>query len=72
MLVMVVPFRIEGIRSSVGGGCCAHAVAGRNVTDRCGEEVRVLAGGQVTTGKGENFGLRAAASSVSTRPDSGS
>src|SRR5215471_19036029 len=43
--------------SSVGGGRGAHAVAGRDVADRRGEEVRVLAGGQVAAGEDEDLGV---------------
>ena len=43
--------------SSVGGRRGADAVAGRDVADRRGEEVRVLAGGQVAAGEGQDLGL---------------
>src|SRR5439155_2854904 len=43
-----VPYR--GVMSSVGGGRGAYAVADRDVADRRGEQVRVLAGGQVAAG----------------------
>src|SRR5260221_12931382 len=43
--------------SSAGGGRGAYAVAGRDVADRCGEEVRVLAGGEVAAGEGQDRGL---------------
>src|ERR1700704_2516682 len=53
---MVVPFRCGGL--SLDGGWVPHAVADRDVADGRGEEVGVLAGGQVTAGEGEDFGLR--------------
>src|SRR5260221_993570 len=43
--------------SSAGGGRGAYAVAGRDVADRCGEEVRVLAGGEGAAGEGQDLGL---------------
>src|SRR5258708_9830366 len=53
---MVVPF-LSWVMASAGGGRGAYAVAGRDVADRCGEEVRVLAGGQVAAGEGQDLGL---------------
>jgi hypothetical protein len=44
--------------SSKGGGWGTHPVAGRDVADRRGEEVRVLTGGQVAAGEGQDLGLR--------------
>jgi hypothetical protein len=38
-------------------------MARRDVADRHGEEVRVLAGGQVAAGEGQDFGLRHALTS---------
>ena len=40
----------------MGGGPGADAVAGRDVADRRGEEVWVLAGGQVAAGEGQDLG----------------
>ena len=48
LLVQVLP---------AGGGRGAHAVAFGDVADGCGAEVRVLAGGQVAAGKGQDLGL---------------
>src|SRR5260370_15888352 len=40
-----------------GGGRGAHAVAFGDAADGCGEEVGVLAGGQVAAGEGQDLGL---------------
>src|SRR5580704_6013589 len=43
---------------AAGGGRGADAVAFGDLADGCGEEVWVLAGGQVSAGKGQDRGLR--------------
>src|SRR6516164_5170943 len=57
MVVPLVPRgEINGAGSSVGGRGGAHAVPVGDVADRRGEQVRVLAGGQVAAGEGQDLG----------------